>query len=103
MGSLVFSLFSLFAISNFPARRKAAIEKVKRVADALSREVDEAMQMDLSNSIEKLQRFVELVGRPYQDSAQQRLNRLSEIQEELANVENKLKTLKIEIQNLHIS
>ncbi|KAK1291506.1 hypothetical protein QJS10_CPB17g01875 [Acorus calamus] len=93
----------LFAISNFPARRKAAIEKVKRVADALSREVDEAMQMDLSNSIKKLQRFVELVGRPYQDSAQKRLNHLLEIQEELANVENKLKTQKIEIQNLHIS
>lgn len=78
-------------------------DKVKRAALALERELEEAMQKDLLNTLENLERLVELMGRPYQDAAQDRLNRMMEIQDELSNVGKKLKTLQIEIENVHIA
>lgn len=79
------------------------MDKVKRTADALAREVEEAMQKDLLEATESLENFVKLIGKPYQDLAQQRLENLLATQDRLTSVENKLKTLQIEIQNLHIS
>ncbi|KAJ4968941.1 hypothetical protein NE237_015642 [Protea cynaroides] len=93
----------LLAISNFSARRKAIADKVKRTADALARELEEAMQKDLLQTIENLESFVKLISKPYQDEAQHRLDNFLEIQGELTSVEGKLKSLEIEIQNLHLS
>ncbi|XP_010255948.1 PREDICTED: probable transmembrane GTPase FZO-like, chloroplastic isoform X2 [Nelumbo nucifera] len=93
----------LLAISNFPTRRREMEDKVKRAADILAREVKEAMQRDLLKTIEDLENFVKLISKPYQDAAQSRLDKILEIQEELLNVEKRLQTLQIEIQNLHVS
>lgn len=79
------------------------IDKVKRKADTLAYEVEEAMKRDLSEAIENLDTFVKVIGKPYQDQAHNRLNKLVEIQEELSSVEKKLRTLQIEIQNLYVS
>lgn len=79
------------------------VDKVKRAADALAREVEEAMQKDLLETTESMENFVKLIGKPYQDLAQQRLENLLATQDRLTSVENKLKELQIEIQNLHIS
>lgn len=91
------------AISKFPARRQEMIDKVTRTADALAREVEESMQNDLSEAIENMERFVKNVSQPYQDTAQQRLDKLLELQDEISNVDKQLQTLRIEIQNLHVS
>lgn len=91
------------AISTFPARRQKVIDKVKRKADTLAYELEEAMKKDLTEAIENLDTFVKVLSKPYQDKAQNRLNRLVEIQEELSNVEKKLRTLQIDIQNLNVS
>ncbi|TKY52619.1 transmembrane GTPase FZO [Spatholobus suberectus] len=91
------------AISNFPARRQRVIDKVKIKADTLAYELEEAMKKDLTEAIANLDTYVKVLSKPYQDEAQNRLNRLVEIQEELSNVEKKLRTLQIEIQNLHVS
>lgn len=91
----------LLAISNFPTRRQQVVDKVKRTADALAREVEEEMQKDLLETTQSLENFVKLIGKPYQDLAQQRLENLLVMQDRLTSVENKLKTLQIEIQNLH--
>lgn len=93
----------LVAISNFPGRRKAVIEKVRKVADGLAREIEEAMQKDLMQSTERLRYFVEAVSKPYQNAAQRRIDRLVKMQDELTRVERKLQELKVEIQNLHAS
>lgn len=90
-------------ISNFPARRKDMIEKVKRTADALARELEEAMQKDLVEAIENMEKFVEIVAEPYQDVAQRKLEKLLGIEDEVANIEKELQTLQVEIQNLHVS
>ncbi|PKA62620.1 hypothetical protein AXF42_Ash012207 [Apostasia shenzhenica] len=90
------------AISTFPARRKVAVEKVRRVADGLAREVEEAMQQDLFQSIRRLNNFVEFSSKPYQDAARQRISHLQEIQADLATFRQKLEDLKVEIQNLHL-
>lgn len=79
------------------------IEKVTRAADAFARELEEAMQKDLLETVENLENFVKLIAKPYQDEAQNRLGKLLEIQDELSNVEKKLRTLQIQIQNLHVS
>ncbi|XP_058197858.1 probable transmembrane GTPase FZO-like, chloroplastic isoform X2 [Rhododendron vialii] len=97
------SVGGFVAISNFPARRQRAIDKVKRTADALALEMEEAMQKDLFEATQNLENFVKLIGKPYQDSAQSRLDGLLKMQENLTDVEKKLETLQIEIQNLHIS
>lgn len=97
------SVGGYLAISNFPARRQRVIDKVRRKADALAYELEEAMKKDLIEAIENLDTFVEVLSKPYQDEAQNRLNRLVGIQDELSNVEKKLRTLQIEIQNLHVS
>ncbi|KAG1331796.1 putative transmembrane GTPase FZO-like, chloroplastic [Cocos nucifera] len=91
------------AISKFPTRRKEAIEKVRRVADSLAREFEDAMEKDLEHSTEKLTHFVEIVSKPYQVAAQQRIDQLLTTQGELENVEQRLQALKVEIQNLHAS
>lgn len=94
---------SLLAISKFPGRRQLVVDKVKRTADALGRELEEAMQKDLVETKESLENFVKLVGKPYQDLAQHRLKSLLATQEKLTSMESTIKTLQIEIQNLRIS
>lgn len=79
------------------------IDKVKRKADTLAYELEEAMKRDLTEAMADLDTFVKVLGKPYQDEAQNKLNKLVEIQEELSNVEKKLRTLQIDIQNLHVS
>lgn len=91
----------LLAISKFAGRRKEAIEKVKKVADGLEREIEEAMQKDLRQGVQSLKYHVEAISKPYRRAAQQRIDRLLKVQDELANVEEKLRDLKVEIQNLH--
>ncbi|CAL2280867.1 unnamed protein product [Prunus armeniaca] len=93
----------LLAVSKFPTRRQEMIDKVKRTADVLAREVEEAMQKDLSEAIENMESFVKNISQPYQDTAQQRLEKLLELQDEISNVDKQLQTLRIEIQNLHVS
>ncbi|KAI5395181.1 hypothetical protein KIW84_061688 [Lathyrus oleraceus] len=97
------SVGGYIAISNFPARRQSVIDKVKKKADALAYELEEAMKRDLAEAVENLDTFVRAIGKPYQDQAQHRLNKLDEIQEEISNSEKKLRTLQVEIQNLHVS
>ncbi|KAA8543233.1 hypothetical protein F0562_021272 [Nyssa sinensis] len=92
----------LLVISNFPAGRRQLVDKVKRTANALARELEEAMQKDLLETTENLENFVKFIGKPYQELAQQRVDKLLETQEQLTNAENKLKALQIEIQNLHL-
>ncbi|XP_047152297.1 probable transmembrane GTPase FZO-like, chloroplastic [Vigna umbellata] len=91
------------AISTFPGRRQRVIDKVKRKADNLAYELEEAMKKDLTEAIESLNTFVKVLSEPYHDEAQNRLNNLVQIQEELSNVEKKLRTLQIDIQNLRVS
>ncbi|XP_037469462.1 probable transmembrane GTPase FZO-like, chloroplastic isoform X1 [Triticum dicoccoides] len=90
-----------FAISNFPGRRKLAVEKVSKAADELSRKVDEAIQKDISQSGSKLVQFVDTASKPYQEACQRKIDWLQGVQGELSAVERKLQTLKIDIQNLH--
>ncbi|XP_022758214.1 probable transmembrane GTPase FZO-like, chloroplastic isoform X2 [Durio zibethinus] len=91
------------AISNFPARRQEMIEKVKKTANALARELEDAMQKDLYETTENLEKFVRIIGKPYRDAAQNRLDKLLEIKDELSNTRETLQMLQVEIQNLHVS
>ncbi|KAM0883039.1 hypothetical protein ACQ4PT_031897 [Festuca glaucescens] len=90
-----------FAISNFPGRRKLAVEKVSKAADELSRKVDEAIQKDISLSASKLVQFVDVASKPYQDACKRKIDWLHGVQSELSAVERNLQSLKVEIQNLH--
>ncbi|KAF5744198.1 FZO-like [Tripterygium wilfordii] len=90
------------AISSFPVRRQVMIDRVNKLADALACELEEAMQKDLLEASGNLEKFVSAVGKPYQEEAQDRLNKLLAMQDELSNAEKKLRTLEVEIQNLHI-
>ena len=90
------------AISNFPARRQVTIDKVRKSADALATELEEAMQKDLLETIDNIESFVKIVAQPYQDAAQQRVDRLLEIQHEISDVEEEIQKLNGEIQNLHV-
>ncbi|KAL4336959.1 putative transmembrane GTPase FZO-like [Arachis hypogaea] len=101
--SFSFCILRYLAISNFPRRRQSVIDKVKATAEKLSSELEEAMKKDFDEAMENLNNYVKILGKPYQDQAQNRLNMLLEIQEELSNVEKKLRTLQVEIQNLHVS
>ncbi|XP_060181363.1 probable transmembrane GTPase FZO-like, chloroplastic isoform X1 [Lycium barbarum] len=93
----------LLAVSNFSSRRQQVVDKVKRTADGLAREIEEAMQKDLLETTRNVEDFVKLIGKPYQDRAQNRLDKVLATAEELANIEKKLKALRIDIQNLHVS
>lgn len=93
----------MLAISNFPTRRQQVVDKVKRTADALARQLEEAMQEDLLETTNSLTNFVTLIGKPYQETAQDRVNKLLSTLDELIAIEEKLETLQIEIQNFHVS
>lgn len=90
------------AISNFPSRRQQLIDKVKRTADAFARELEAAMQEDLNEAVRNLETFVSVISKPYQDQAQNRLDKLLELQDELSNIGKKIEKLRNEIQNLHV-
>ena len=75
---------------------------MERAASALTLELEEAMQKDLLEATQNLENFVKLIGKPYQDLAQRRLDELLKMEEKLTNAEKKLVKLRIEIQNLHI-
>ncbi|QHO22992.1 putative transmembrane GTPase FZO-like [Arachis hypogaea] len=77
------------AISNFPRRRQSVIDKVKAKAEKLASELEEAMKKDFNEAMENLNNYVKILGKPYQDQAQNRLNMLLEIQEELSSIEKK--------------
>lgn len=93
----------LLAISNFPGKRQAVINKVNKAVDEFAREVEEAMQKDLSETVSNMDTYINAVSRPYQEAAQRRLDKVLEIQKELSMAENQLRTLQVEIQNLHVS
>ncbi|KAK4493513.1 hypothetical protein RD792_005559 [Penstemon davidsonii] len=93
----------LFAISNFPTRRQRVVDKVRRTADALARQLEEAMQKDVLETTNSLNDFVTLIGKPYQDIAQDRVNKLLDTLAELTAIGKELQTLQIEIQNFHVS
>ncbi|KAI4304502.1 hypothetical protein MLD38_039999 [Melastoma candidum] len=84
-------------------RRLAVINKVNKRVDALAREVEEAMQRDLSDAVRNLENFVDAVCKPYQEEAQSRLDNLLAKQKELSNVAERIWVLRRDIQNLHIS
>ncbi|CAL1382954.1 unnamed protein product [Linum trigynum] len=90
------------AILNFPVRRRAMIVKVNKIAVGLALEVEEAMQKDLSETVKNLEKFVKTIGKPYQDAAQERLDKVLVLQSKISKVENKIRTLQVEIQNLHV-
>lgn len=69
------------AISTFPVRRQAIVDKVNKIADGLAREVEEAMQNDLMETVGNLENFVKTIGKPYQDAAQERLDKLLDLQD----------------------
>lgn len=93
----------LLAISNFPTRRQKIVDKVKGIADAVRQEIEEAMQKDLSATIKNMEDFVALIGKPYEEAAQQKLEKLLNTREQLTDIEKKLQALQIELQNLHLS
>lgn len=93
----------LLAISNFPARRQKVVDKVKSIADTVEQEIVEAMQKDLLMTIKNMEDFVSLVGKPYEEAAQQRLDKLLDTQEQLTIIEKKLQTLQVELQNFHLT
>ncbi|KAL0435746.1 UNVERIFIED_CONTAM: putative transmembrane GTPase FZO-like, chloroplastic [Sesamum radiatum] len=93
----------LLAVSNFSARRQQVVSKVRRTADVLARQVEEAMEKDLLDATDRLNNFVRLIGKPYQETAQDRVNKLLGTLAELAAIQEQLETLQIEIQNLHVS
>lgn len=78
------------------------LDKVRRTADALASELEEAMQKDLLEAINNVESFVNTVSLPYQDAAQHRLDKLLEIHQELSDVEKQMQRLNSEIQNLHV-
>lgn len=79
------------------------MDKVKRTADGLAREIEEAMEKDLLETTTNLEDLVKFIGKPYQEAAQHRLDKLLATADKLTDIESKLKTLQIEIQNLHVS
>ncbi|VFQ76214.1 unnamed protein product [Cuscuta campestris] len=95
------SVAGFLAISNFPARRRQAVDKVKRIADGLAREIEEAMQKDVLETSLYLEGLVELIGKPYREAAQGRLDKLLATADELTKMKTKLKALQIEIYNLN--
>ncbi|KAL3328461.1 hypothetical protein AABB24_035876 [Solanum stoloniferum] len=97
------SACGLLAVSNFSSQRQQVVNKVKRTADGLARELEEAMQKDLLETTRNVEDFVKFTGKPYQARAQNRLDELLATAEELTIIEKKLKSLRIDIQNLHVS
>ncbi|KAL3647885.1 hypothetical protein CASFOL_008853 [Castilleja foliolosa] len=93
----------LLAISNFSSRRQKVVDKVRRTVDAFARQLEEAMGKDLFETTNSLDNFVTLIGKPYQEIAQDRVNKLLATLDELKAIDGQLEALRIEIQNLHVS
>ncbi|KAL6505129.1 hypothetical protein OROGR_024946 [Orobanche gracilis] len=93
----------LLAISNFGTRRQKVVDKVRRTADAFACQLEEAMEKDLLESTNSLNNFVTIIGKPYKELAQDRVNKLLRTLDQLKAIEGQLETLQIGICNLDVS
>ncbi|KAL6500471.1 hypothetical protein OROHE_025837 [Orobanche hederae] len=93
----------LLAISNFGTRKQKIVDKVRRTVDNFARQLEQAMEKDLLESTNNLNNFVTIIGKPYQELAQDRVNKLLRTIDQLKAIEGQLETLQIEIRNLNVS
>lgn len=75
-------------------------KKVRRAADSLARQVEEAMKEDLERSLKSLRTEVENLTAPYLSAAEERLTRVGILQEELHKLDSELKRLRQSVQNI---
>ncbi|KAL6564348.1 hypothetical protein OROMI_015798 [Orobanche minor] len=94
---------TLLAISNFGTRKQKIVDKVRRTVDNFARQLEQAMEKDLLESTNNLNNFVTIIGKPYQELAQDRVNKLLCTIDQLKAIEGQLETLQIEIRNLNVS
>ncbi|KAH9552434.1 hypothetical protein CY35_09G066500 [Sphagnum magellanicum] len=85
---------------NLPLRRADIKKKVKRVADSLTRQFQEAMQKELQESIDMVKAEVEALTRPYHKAAEEEVSRISGLKTELQRINAQLQVLRQRVQNL---
>lgn len=85
---------------NLPLRRADIKKKVKRVADSLTRQFQEAMQKELQESIDMVKADVEALTRPYHKAAEEEVSRISGLKTELQRINAQLQVLRQRVQNL---
>lgn len=76
---------------------------MNKTVDALARDLEEAMQKDLLDTVMNMENFINNVSKPHQEAAQSRLDKILKMQDELSAVQDRLRMLQVEIQNLHTS
>lgn len=85
---------------NLPLRRADIKKKVKRVADSLTRQFQEAMQKELQESIDMVKAEVEALTKPYHKDAEEEVSRISGLKTELQRINAQLQVLRQRVQNL---
>ncbi|KAG0591753.1 hypothetical protein KC19_1G199300 [Ceratodon purpureus] len=96
----VCSAGGLVGVWNLPSQREAVKKKVRRVADSLAKQIEEAMKDDLQKSIDAVRAEVEALTAPYLHAAQEKLCRVEILQKELQKLDSELKRLRQSVQNI---
>lgn len=77
-------------------------KKVRRVADSLARQIEEAMKDDLQKSIDAVRAEVETLTAPYLNAVEEKLRRVEILQEESQKLDSELKRLRQSVQSIGI-
>lgn len=73
---------------------------MRRAADSLARQIEEAMKDDLQRSIHAVRAEVENLTAPYLSAAEEKLSRVEILQQELHKLDSELKRLRQSVQNI---
>nr|XP_024371207.1 probable transmembrane GTPase FZO-like, chloroplastic isoform X2 [Physcomitrium patens] len=98
----VCSAGGLVGVWKLPSQREVVKKKVRRVADSLARQIEEAMKDDLQKSIDAVRAEVETLTAPYLNAVEEKLRRVEILQEESQKLDSELKRLRQSVQSIGI-
>ncbi|KAG6542178.1 hypothetical protein Mapa_016410 [Marchantia paleacea] len=87
-------------IWNLPAKRQDIKNKISRVADNLTKQLQHSMERDLEQNLDQLRADIQGLTAPYRLAAEAERARVLALQSQLQGLDNQLRFLKQKVQNL---
>lgn len=87
-------------IWSLPSKRQDVKNKINKVADGIGRQLGQAMQTDLQQSLDRLREDIKSMTTPYRIAADAERERVIALQSRLGELDSQLRNLRQQVQNL---
>jgi uncharacterized coiled-coil DUF342 family protein len=97
---ITFDVHRFFFVWTLPSRRQDVKKKIYKVADNIGRQLSNAMQSDLQESLDNLREEIKALTTPYRKAAEAERARVIALQSRLGELDSELRSLRQKVQNL---